>query len=173
MDVKLRDEVNRFLSPEMNITDLGDVSVDWQSQGAGVQARIPDLHGIRQENSHMSLSEAMQAGITLYGDASFSIDAYAVERFQCFAHFVASVIVHESHRGRSLRGIELDPFVPEKGWKTLFGRFAKGVAGNNIFSGRKRLGVPSRACMILSTGNEQLYALDCSGSYATLFLQTS
>jgi|GEM_PF-5687875 len=24
-----------------------------------------------------------------------------------------------------------------------------------------------------STGNEQLFAVDCSGSYATLFLQTS
>ncbi|CAM4431779.1 hypothetical protein [Corallococcus exiguus] len=173
MDLTLRDEVNRLLSPDMNITGLGDVSVDWQSQGAGVQARFPDLHGIRQEISYMSLSEAKQAGITLYGDASFSIDAYPVERFQGFAHFVASVIVHEAHRGRSLRGIELDPFMPEKGWKTLFGRFAKGVAGNNIFSGRKRLGVPSRACMILSTGNEQLYALDCSGSYGTLILQTS
>ncbi|NRD61162.1 hypothetical protein HRD49_05320 [Corallococcus exiguus] len=72
MDLTLRDEVNRLLSPDMNITGLGDVSVDWQSQGAGVQARFADLHGIRQEISYMSLSESKQAGITLYGDASFS-----------------------------------------------------------------------------------------------------
>jgi hypothetical protein len=55
-----------------------------------------------------------------------------------------------------------------------FQGFAKGLMGNNIFSGRKRLGVPSRACKVLSTGNEQLYALDyCSGGYGALFLQTS
>ncbi|NNC16605.1 hypothetical protein HJC22_12835 [Corallococcus exiguus] len=103
MDLTLRDEVNRLLSPDMNITGLGDVSVDWQSQGAGVQARFPDLHGIRQEISYMSLSEAKQAGITLYGDASFSIDAYPVERFQGFAHFVAAVIVQEVRRSHCLQ----------------------------------------------------------------------
>ncbi len=120
----------------------------------------------------MGLAEAAQAGIVMYGDASFSIDVYGMERLPSFAHFVASMIVHGAHGARLLRGLELEAFTPDKGWKTLFGSFAKGVNANNIFSG-KRLGPPSRACRILSTGNEQLYALECPGTYATLLLQTS
>ncbi|WPB80088.1 hypothetical protein KYC5002_13200 [Archangium violaceum] len=73
-----------------------------------------------------------------------------MEHFQGFAHFVAAVIVDEARGVRALRGVELDEVVPEKGWKTLFGRFAKGVAGNNIFSGRKRLGPPSQAYRVLT-----------------------
>ncbi|KFA87327.1 hypothetical protein [Archangium violaceum] len=55
----------------------------------------------------MTLSEAKQAGIVMYGDASFSIDAYAVEHFQGFAHFVAAVIVDEAHGVRPRHGVEL------------------------------------------------------------------
>ncbi|MFY1826101.1 hypothetical protein ACN47A_09320 [Myxococcus fulvus] len=120
----------------------------------------------------MGLSEAKQVGIVMYGDASFSIDAYGMEQIPGFAHFVATVIVRRTPGPQLLRGLELDAFVPEKGWKTLFGTFAKGINAHNIFTG-KRLGPPSRACRVLSTGNEQLYALDCHGTYATLFLQTS
>jgi hypothetical protein len=43
---------------------------------------------IKKDISHMTLSEGKRAGITMYSDASFSIDAY-----------------------------KLEPFVPEKGWK--------------------------------------------------------
>lgn len=83
------------------------------------------------------------------------------------------MFVHATRGVQPLHGVELEPFVPERGWKTLFGGFAKGVTEKNIFSGRKRLGNPSKACGILSTGNEQLFAVDCNGSYATLFMQTS
>jgi hypothetical protein len=100
-----------------------------------------------------------------------NISTYTPGRFPSLAHFVATVILQET-RG-TLRGVDLEVVVPERGWKSLFDGFAKGVNANNIFSGRKRLGPPTHACRILATGNEQLYALDCGGTYATLFMQTS
>ncbi|NTX08712.1 hypothetical protein [Myxococcus sp. CA040A] len=161
MDNSLRNEVLRLLALHMDVTSPG---------GAGIDKAFPGPE--KQNISHMTLTEARQAGITMYGDASFSIDAY-VGNFPSFAHFVATVIVHETRGVQSLHGVELEQIEPEKGWKTLFGGFAKGVTEKNIFSGRKRLGSPTKACRILATGNEQLYALDCNGSYATLFMQTS
>ncbi|GEN09625.1 hypothetical protein SAMN05443572_109277 [Myxococcus fulvus] len=166
----LRDEVLGLLAPHLDITHGATFEV--LPKRGGILDAFPDLERRRQTLSHMGLTEAKQAGIVMYGDASFSIDVYGMERLPSFAHFVASVIVHRTQGTRLLRGLELNAFVPEKGWKTLFGTFAKGVNANNIFSG-KRLGPPSRACTVLSTGNEQLYALECPGTYATLFLQTS
>ncbi|MFP2928638.1 hypothetical protein ACLESO_26270 [Pyxidicoccus sp. 3LG] len=173
MDNNFRDEVLELLSPHMLITRPDGATLDFQPTNARIQDSFPDLYEIKQNISHMTLSEGKRAGIVMYGDASFSIDSYKMEHFKSFAHFVATVIVHELRRGHSLRGVELEQFAPEKGWKTLFGRFAKGVTGRNIFSGRLRLGNPSHACRILATGNDQLYALNCSGSYATLLMQTS
>ncbi|MFP2959415.1 hypothetical protein ACLEPN_16640 [Myxococcus sp. 1LA] len=173
MDNKLRDEVIGLPSPCMDITSLGGSVFDFKLKGAEIQGGFPDLSNLRESISYMTLSEGKQAGITMYGDALFSIDAYAVHHFPDFAHFVASVIGDQLRRVYSLRGVELEPFASEISWKVLFGRFAKGVTRRNIFSGRKRLGDPADACRILSTGNEQLDAVSCSGSYATLFLQTS
>lgn len=172
MDNSLRDEVLRLLSPHMDITRSGGDTLELGAKRAGIERAFPAPGSTKQNISHMTLAEAKQAGITLYGDALFSIDAYRAH-FPSFAHFVATVIVHETRGVRMLHGAELEPFVPEKGWKTLFGTFARGVTGSNIFSGRQRLGSPSQACRVLATGNEQLYAMTCSGSYATLFLQTS
>lgn len=173
MDNSLRNEVLGLLSPHMDITRSGGDTLELGPRHAGVERAFPDPGRTKQNISHMTLEEARRAGITLYGDALFSIDAYGAAHFPNFAHFVATVIVHETRGVRTLHGAELEPFVPEKGWKTLFGTFAKGVTGSNIFSGRQRLGIPSLACRILVTGNEQLYAMNCGGNYATLFLQTS
>ncbi|WP_164013074.1 hypothetical protein [Pyxidicoccus trucidator] len=173
MGNNLRDEVIRLLSPHMLITSPDGAALELRTKNPGSQDSFSDLTGTKQNISFMALSEGKRAGIVMYGDASFSIDAYEGGRFPSFAHFVATVIVHETRRAQTLRGVELELFVPEKGWKTLFGHFAKGVTGRNIFSGRKRLGDPSQACRIMATGNEQLYAMDCSGTYATLLLQTS
>lgn len=173
MNTHLRDEVIRLLSPHMLITRSAGGTFAFQPQNPRIQDSFPDLDVMKRDISRMSLSEAKRAGIVMYGDASFSIDAYDVGRFQGFAHFVAALIVHKTRGVYELRDIELDVFEPEKGWKTLFGGFAKGVTGSNVFSGRKRLGNPSQACRMVSTGNEQLYAVDCGDSYATLFLQTS
>lgn len=173
MNPHLRDEVIRLLSPHMIITRSDVGTFVFRPQNPRIQDNFPDLDVMRRDISRMTLSEAKRAGIVMYGDASFSIDAYEVARFQGFAHFVAALIVHETRGVHDLRNVELEPFEPEKGWKTLFGHFAKGVTGSNIFSGRKRLGNPSRACQMVSTGNEQLYAMSCGDSYATLFLQTS
>ncbi len=173
MDNNLRDEVLRLLSPHMAITSADGATFAFRPTNLRIQDSFPVLSALKRNISQMTLSEGKRVGIVMYGDALFSIDAYEVERFQGFAHFVAAVIVHEARGAHSVRGAELDSFVPEKGWKTLFGGFAKGVTGRNIFSGRLRLGEPSLACRIVSTGNEQLYAMNCSGSYATLLLQTS
>ncbi|NTX55477.1 hypothetical protein [Myxococcus sp. CA039A] len=128
MDNSLRNEVLRLLSLHMDVTSPGGVGIDKAFPG-------PE----KQNISHMTLTEARQAGITMYGDASFSIDTY-MGSFPSFAHFVTTVIVHETRGAQSLPGVELEQIEP---------------------------------CRILATGNEQLYAINCNGSYATLFLQTS
>ncbi|WP_157231955.1 hypothetical protein [Hyalangium minutum] len=114
MNTHLRDEVIRLLSPHMIITRSDVGTFVFRPQNPRIQDNFPDLDVMKRDISRMTLSEAKRAGIVMYGDASFSIDAYEVARFQGFAHFVAALIVHETRGVHDLRDVELDPFEPER-----------------------------------------------------------